>query len=131
MKEFFKKLWEKIKAFSLKLKAWWQKTAKPWLKKSWMQIVNMIVLGAAYSRFESLENQPVLEVLTGIWLFLLLAYYIFWKLLGAEKMFKKEETKIEAGVAPVPVDESKVESLGPVEEVKVAPKKRAPKTKKK
>jgi hypothetical protein len=75
----FKKLWEKIKT-------WWFKTGLPWLKKSWMQIVNMIVIAIAYGNTDTL---PGLQTLIGLWLFILLAYYIFWKFFGAEKAFKK------------------------------------------
>ena len=76
----FEKLWEKIKA-------WWSNTAAPWLKKSWMQIVNIIVIAIGYGATDSL---PGLQTVLGLWLFLLLGYYIFWKLFGAELMFKKK-----------------------------------------
>jgi len=83
MKEFFKKLWEKIKA-------WAVKTALPWLKKSWMQIVNMIILFVAYDKLFTYEPAPQFATaLAGLWLFLLLAYYIFWKLFGFDKVWKK------------------------------------------
>ena len=78
----FKKLWEKIKA-------WWKNTAAPWLLKSWMQIVNIIVVAIAYGTTDSL---PWVQGIVGFWLFLLLAYYIFWKLFGAELIFKKKGT---------------------------------------
>jgi hypothetical protein len=78
----FKKLWEKIKA-------WWAATALPWIKKSWMQVVNIIVIAIAYGQTDSL---PWVQAITGLWLFVLLGYYIFWKLFGAEKMFKKKTT---------------------------------------
>ena len=78
----FKKLWEKIKA-------WWVKTGLPWIKKGWMQIVNMIILFIAYGQTDSL---PWVQTIVGLWLFVLLGYYIFWKLFGAEKMFKKKTT---------------------------------------
>ena len=81
-RNMFKKLWEKIKA-------WWSKTAKPWLLKSWMQIVNIIVIAIAYGTTDSL---PWVQGIVGFWLFLLLAYYIFWKLFGAELIFKKKGT---------------------------------------
>ena len=79
----FKKLWEKIKAWAIL-------TALPWLKKEWMQIVNIIIIAIAYAKTDSL---PGLQAIVGLWLFVLLAYYIFWKLFGAEKMFKKEPVK--------------------------------------
>ena len=83
-----------IKKLLEKIKAWAVKTALPWLKKEWMQIVNIIVIAIVYAKTSSLG----LETLTGLWLFVLLAYYIFWKFLGAEKMFKKTEP-----VKPKPV----------------------------
>jgi len=98
MKEFFKKLWEKIKVWIKpiweKIKAWAKLTALPWLKKSWMQIVNIIVVFIAYTTLDNLQAGWA-TVITAIWLFLLLGYYIFWKLFGAEKAFKKkkEESK--------------------------------------
>ena len=76
----FKKLIEKIKA-------WWKATALPWLKISWMQIVNILVIGIAYGNTDTL---PGLQTIIGLWLFLLLGYYIFWKFFGAEKAFKKK-----------------------------------------
>lgn len=81
MKNFFKKIWEKVKA-------WAVKTALPWLKKSWMQIVNIIIVFIAY---DNLDESTLAGGIVGLWLFVLLAYYIFWKLLGAEKAFKKKE----------------------------------------
>ena len=78
----FEKLWEKIKA-------WWVKTAFPWIKEGWMQILNMVVLLIGYGNTDSL---PGLQTVLGLWLFVLLGYYIFWKLFGAEKMFKKKNT---------------------------------------
>ena len=87
MKEFFKKLWEKIKA-------WAKLTALPWLKKSWMQIVNILVIFIAYSALYDYAQWTLATGIIGIWLLILLAYYIFWKLLGIEKWFiKKEEPK--------------------------------------
>jgi hypothetical protein len=91
MKDFFKKIWEKIKSFGLKIwgkiKSWAINTALPWLKKEWMQIINILVIFIAYANTDSL---PGLQTIIGLWLFVLLVYYIFWKLLGVEKMFKKE-----------------------------------------
>lgn len=86
MKETLKKIWEKIKA-------WAALTAWPWLKKSWMQIVNIIILFVAYGKMD--DAQLAGTGLVGFWLFLLLAYYIFWKLFGFDKVWKKfiEEKK--------------------------------------
>jgi len=97
MKDFFKKVWEKIKAWALL-------TALPWLKKSWMQIVNIIIVFIAYKEFSDLEIFP--ENIVGLWLFLLLVYYIFWKLFGVEKWFKftkKNEDKPNPIPIPTPI----------------------------
>jgi len=77
----FKKLWEKIKA-------WVVKTALPWLKISWMQIINIIIVSITYGSADSL---PVLQAIVGLWLFILLGYYIFWKLFGLEKVCQKRK----------------------------------------
>jgi len=92
------KLWEKIKAFCLKIwekiVAWFNKTALPWLKKNWMQIVNILVLFIVYGNTDSL---PGVQTISGLWIFVLLAYYIFWQLLGFNKIWKfyKEQKKSE------------------------------------
>lgn len=93
MKELFKRLWEKIKAFFLKvwtmIKTWATKRALPWLKTNWMQIINIIVLLIAYSKVYDIQVLPGIEALLGVWLFVLFAYYIFWKFFGLEKILKK------------------------------------------
>jgi hypothetical protein len=82
---------EKIKQFFnnviKKIKAWWNTTAIPWLKSSWMQIVNLIVLFIVYGNTDKL---PGVQTIAGLWIFVLLAYYIFWKFFGAEKIFIKK-----------------------------------------
>jgi len=95
MKEFFKKLWEKIKK-------WAVETALPWLKKSWMQIVNIIILFVAYGKMD--DAQLAGTGIVGLWLFLLLGYYIFWKLFGFDKVWKKflEDRKKKKGFDPQP-----------------------------
>lgn len=106
IKEFFKKQAEKIEDFFVglwneliewiknpweKFKGWLKKTVLPWFKKSWMQIVNMIILFIAYDKLFSFEPAPQFATaFTGLWLFLLLGYYIFWKLLGLEKIYQKK-----------------------------------------
>lgn len=106
MKEFFKKLWEKVKALFLKLwekvKAWFLKTAWPWIKKSWIQIVNVLVVIYGYGKLDdaatafgvlgdakSEQAAALAALLLGAWAFLLLVYWIFWKLLGLDKVFYK------------------------------------------
>lgn len=71
-----------------KLKNWWSLTALPFLKTNWMQIVNIIILFVAYSTLSN-NDLSITEAIVGLWIFVLLGYYIFWKLFGAEKMFKK------------------------------------------
>lgn len=71
------------------LKKWFNKTAKPFLKNNWMQIVNLIVLFVAYDTISDLKMYPWTETILGLWVFILLIYYIFWKLFGVEKMFNK------------------------------------------
>jgi hypothetical protein len=68
-----------------KIKNWWSKTALPWIKKSWMQIMNIIIVFIAYNNTDSL---PGTQTIVGFWLFILLGYYIFWKLFGADKVVK-------------------------------------------
>ena len=55
-----------------------------------MQIVNILVVFIAYDKISDVGTLPGAETIVGLWLFILLAYYIFWKLLGAEKAFKKK-----------------------------------------
>ena len=69
-----------------KIKNWIKNTAIPFLKKgdAWLQIANGLVLFIAYGKSEPSQG----EALLGLWIFVLAAYWIFWKLFGAEKMFK-------------------------------------------
>jgi len=62
---------------------------KNWLKKNWMQLINYLVILIAYSKVYEKPGFTGVELILGLWLFLLTGYYIFWKLFGAEKMFKK------------------------------------------
>ena len=77
--EKIKNAWKKLKTFSTE-KVW------PWIKKSWGQAVNLFVLFVAYSK---LDDYVVAETVVSLWIFFLLGYYIFWKLLGLGKMIKK------------------------------------------
>ena len=78
----FKTPWEKFKA-------WIKLTALPWLANGWYQIVNMFVLFVAYKGFDEV-TQPGYSFVIGAWIFVLLVYYIFWKLFGFEKVWKKK-----------------------------------------
>jgi Ni,Fe-hydrogenase I cytochrome b subunit len=50
-----------------------------WLKKNCMQIINLIVLFIAYAYIPA---DSAAGNVVGFWIFILLAYYIFWKLFG-------------------------------------------------
>ena len=107
MKKFVKflkeKLWEPIEDFFVglykevvewlkspwaKFKKWVLETAVPWIKAGWMQIVNMLVLFIAYAGFDEVA-QPGFSAAIGLWIFILLGYYIFWKLFGFDKVYNK------------------------------------------
>jgi hypothetical protein len=87
-------LLEKIKTFKgdilrkvLNFGTYCKKTLlKVWrfLKKWGLHIVNLIVVIMAYDFYDD-------SLLVGGWLFFLLTYYIFWKLLGAEKLSEKDD----------------------------------------
>jgi hypothetical protein len=108
----FKKLWEIIKAFGLKvwnqIKLWFEKRGLPWLKKNWMQIVNLLVLFIVYGNTDTL---PGVQTVAGLWIFVLLGYYIFWKFFGAEKAFQKSP-KLNPQPEP-PKPDVKVEAAKP------------------
>ena len=76
-----KKLWEKIKK-------WAVNTALPWLKKAWLQIVNVIIVLFAYGQLDD-AGLTIATTIVGIWGFILLAYWIFWKFFGADKIVKE------------------------------------------
>lgn len=75
-----KTLWEKIKK-------WATETALPWLKKAWLQIVNVVIVLYAYGQLDN-AGLAVAASIVGFWGFILLAYWIFWKLFGADKVVK-------------------------------------------
>lgn len=75
-----KKLWEKIKKWAIK-------TAVPWLKKAWLQIVNVIIVLFAYGQLDN-AGLTTAATIVGFWGFILLAYWIFWKFFGADKAVK-------------------------------------------
>ena len=74
-----------MKNIWIKIKKWALTRAVPWLKKSWMQIVNVIVLFTSYG---CLNEETLCGTLVGLWIFVLLGYYIFWKLFGMESVVK-------------------------------------------
>lgn len=85
--EKLKQLWEKIKK-------WFKETALPWLKKGAIQIINVIVVFYAYGTLYSAAGEGMsLKIglasgIVGLWAFILAAYWIFWKLFGADKVIK-------------------------------------------
>lgn len=75
-----KNIWEKIKK-------WGSETALPWLKKAWLQIVNVLIVLYAYGQLDDVGH-AVAATIVGLWGFILLGYWIFWKLFGADKVVK-------------------------------------------
>lgn len=63
---------------------WGKETALPWLLKSWLQIVNVLIVLFAYGKLDDLGSPAA--GLVGLWGFILLAYWIFWKFFGVDKM---------------------------------------------
>jgi len=81
----------KLKALWEKIKKWAKETALPWLKKGWLQIVNVLIVLFAYGQFDNLlQGQEIhlglATTILGVWGFVLLAYWIFWKLFGLDKV---------------------------------------------
>lgn len=99
VKDFFVGLWREVTGWFntpwAKFKKWFLETAIPWVKAGWMQAINILVLFIAYKGFDE-ASQPGYSAVLGLWLFILLGYYIFWKLFGFDKVYKKmrEERKI-------------------------------------
>lgn len=75
-----KKLWEMIKK-------WAKETALPWLKTAWLQIVNVLVVLYAYGKLDD-AGVAGAATLVGLWGFVLLGYWIFWKFFGLDKAIK-------------------------------------------
>ena len=71
-----KQIWEKIKK-------WFLETAVPWLRKAWLQIVNVIIVFIAYGQLDNCGSGAAW--LLGFWAFILAGYWIFWKFFGADK----------------------------------------------
>ena len=84
---------KKLKPIWEKIKNWFKETALPWLKKGAIQIINVIIVFFAYGKLDDILNGETVNVgfataLVGFWAFVLMAYWIFWKLLGADKVIK-------------------------------------------
>jgi len=83
----------KLKALWEKIKKWAKETALPWLKKGAVQIINVLVILFLYGQLDNLlQGQEIhlglVTTVAGLWGFILLGYWIFWKLLGADKVVK-------------------------------------------
>jgi hypothetical protein len=78
VKDFLKKYWGLFKATKV----------FRFLKKWGLQIINLLVFFVAYS---AIDENSFRGLLVGLWIFLLLGYYIFWKIAGAESLLKKDE----------------------------------------
>lgn len=98
MKEKLLALWNKVWT---KVKSWAKETALPWLTKGWMHIVNILIVLYAYAKlddaieFSKLNESGALvdfsagpAVLVGLWAFILLVFYVFWKFFGLDKVVK-------------------------------------------
>lgn len=84
--EKLKEIWAKVLIFFKKVKDLFNKTVE-FLKKNgkwFLHGINLVIIGLAYDVYSD-------SIFVGGWLFLLLAYYIFWKILRAETLFQKDE----------------------------------------
>ncbi len=75
-----------IKAFVLK--AW--NAIRKFTCKWWAHIVNLLVLFVAYDHIDIVDDTGAFS-LVGLWIFFLLAYYLFWKIFRGETLFEKDE----------------------------------------
>lgn len=66
-----------------KLFKWAKETALPWLKTGWIHLASLLVIFIAYGHLNG-----AVEIFVGFWAFILSAYWLFWKLLGGDKMIK-------------------------------------------
>jgi len=90
MKEKLRLLIEKVKLLFKKVVEFLKKVVL-FLKKygKWfLHGINLIVVGMAYYAFSD-------SLLVGLWFFLLIGYYLFWKILRAETLFKKKDKEDE------------------------------------
>ena len=81
----------KLKALWEKIKKWAKETALPWLKKGAIQIINVLVVLFLYGQLDNmLQGQEIhlglVTTIAGFWGFILLGYWIFWKLFGLDKV---------------------------------------------
>jgi hypothetical protein len=79
-----KKIWSII---WYKIQQWAINTVWPWFKANWFQVINLLVIWIAF-----VSTHKFLHIFIGAWFWIMIAYYLGWKLLGIEKLFKKKIT---------------------------------------
>lgn len=82
-----------MKKIFQKIKKWAENKALPWIKVGWLNAINVLIVFYAYSQLDNatlwgFSDGPA--ALVGLWVFILIVYWVFWKLLGLEKLFKKD-----------------------------------------
>ena len=80
MKNFLKRILNLIKS-------WLKKTALPFIKTKWIQVGNLMIIFIAFIALN--KNQIFEAIFIGVWLIVLVGYYIIWRFLGVSKLFKK------------------------------------------
>ena len=83
-----KNIWEKIKK-------WAKETALPWLKKAWVQIINILVMFFMYGQWDNIvAGEPAHTkfalIVSVVWIFVLVGYWAL-KLLGIDKISLKRK----------------------------------------
>ena len=86
IKVFFNKIFNKVKS-------WFNKTVLPWLKKAWLELVNLLILLIVQGNIYRGDDTHI-DVLVDFWVFILISYYVFWKFLGGEKLYKDVRKKL-------------------------------------
>ena len=76
-----------MKKFLNLIKSWWKKTGLPFIKTKWIPVGNLMIIFIAFIALNT--NQIVEAIFIGVWLIVLVGYYIVWRFLGVSKLFKK------------------------------------------
>ncbi len=99
MKEFFKKIWEKIKTWLAKLwnqvKTWFMTKILPWLKENWAVFGSYVVIFIAYTIVYGHDDVVWAELILALWMFASVAYVgfkLFFK--GAKKPEVQHESEV-------------------------------------
>jgi len=85
----------KLKTIWEKIKKWAKETALPWLKKSAVQIINVIVMLFFYGQFDNIAaGEPahvkLALIVSVVWIFVLAGYWAA-KLFGVDKISLKRK----------------------------------------